>query len=224
MIAPRFKQRPVLIDIDTQRDLVIGNQLASIQRHRRILVNLHRVIAAARHNHTPIISTAQVYDPDHYDPGFCLAGTPGFKKLRYTVRKNCICYPASDSTDLPSNLLDRYSQAVFCKRCKDPFEEPRLDRLLTELKVGRYFLVGATAERAVKATAMGLLARGKKVTVLTDVVCTQNRAEADRALREMKSKGAVLAKATTLLGTSALRIVHACPCQRCKKLISTKVK
>ncbi len=220
MITFRHKPRQILIDIDTQRDLLVGNGAASVYNHRRILANIHRVMAAARHNHVPTISTAQVYNRDYHSPGYCLAGTNGFKKLKYTVRGNCLCYSTSDSTDLPPDLLRRYDQVVFCKRCEDPFEEPRLERMLTELKADVLFLIGATAEGSVKATAMGLLARGKRVTVLTDVVGTRDKAEARRAFREMAAKGAILSKATEVLGSSILKVVHACSCKRCRAVSS----
>ncbi|MHC4288527.1 MAG: cysteine hydrolase family protein [Planctomycetota bacterium] len=216
MITLRYQPRQVLIDIDTQRDLLVANGVASVYNHRKILANIHRVMAAARYNHIPTISTAQIYDPDYHSPGYCLAGTDGFKKLKCTIRDKCLCYPTSDSTDLPPNLLDRYNQVVFCKRCEDPFEEPRLDRILTELEADVLYLIGATVEGSVKATAMGLLARGKRVTVLTDVVGTRNRPAASRAFREMAAKGAILSKATEILGSSALKIIHACPCKRCR--------
>ena len=216
MITLRYQPRQILIDIDTQRDLLVANGTASVYNHRKILANIHRVMAAARHNHIPTISTTQVYNPDCHSPGYCLAGTNGLKKLRYTVRDNCLCYPASDSTDLPLDILDRHNQVVFCKRCEDPFEEPRFDRMLTGLRADELYLIGATAEGSVKATALGLLTRGKKVTVLTDVVGTRNRPAADRAFREMAAKGAILSKATKMLGPSVLRIVHACTCKHCR--------
>jgi nicotinamidase-related amidase len=216
MIAPRYQPKQVLIDIDTQRDLFVATGAASVYNHRKILANIHRVMAAARYNHIPTISTAQVYDPDCHSPGYCLAGTRGLKKLKYTVRDNCLCYPTSDSTDLPLDLLDRYNQVVFFKRFEDPFVEPRLDRMLTGLKADELYLIGATAEGSVKATAMGLLARGKKVTVLTDVVGTRNRPAAIRALREMRAKGAILSNATEIVGPSALKVIHACSCKRCR--------
>ena len=216
MITLRYRPKWILIDIDTQRDLFIAKGAASVCNHKKLLANIHRVMAAARHNRIPTISTAQVYSPDYHSPGFCLAGTAGFKKLRCTVRDNCVCYPASDSTDLPQDLLDRYNQVVFCKRCEDPFQEPRIERMLTGLKADELFLIGATAEGSVKATALGLLSRGKKVTVLTDVVGTRNKVAADRAFREMAAKGATLAKVTEVLGPSVLKVIHACSCRHCR--------
>jgi hypothetical protein len=32
----------------------------------------------------------------------------------------------------------------------------------------------------------------------------------------MAAKGAILSKATEILGSSALKIIHACPCKRCR--------
>jgi len=216
MIALRFRCRRVLIDIDTQRDLFVANGAACVFHHKKLLANIRRVMAAVRHDHIPIISTAQLYDCHYHNPGFCLVGTNGLKKLRYTVRDKYVYYPTSDSADLPCDLLSHYNQVIFYKRCEDPFEEPRIDRMLTEMKANEVFLIGATAEGAVKATALGLLKRGKKVSVFTDAVGTRNRPAANRAFREMAAKGTVLAKATEILGSSALRIVHACPCKHCR--------
>jgi nicotinamidase-related amidase len=183
-----------------------------------LLTNIRRIMAAARHNHIPTISTAQVYNPTYSNPGFCLAGTDGPKKVSYTLRENCLRYPTSDSMDLPRDLLGRYDQVIFYKRSQDPFEEPRLDRMLTELRADELYLIGATAEGAVKATALGLLARGKKVTILTDAVGTRDRNAGNRAIREMAAKGAKLSKVTQVLGCSILRMVSACSCKYCRRV------
>lgn len=216
MINHRFSPIRVLIDIDTQKDMLTAAGACNVCNHKRLLANIRRIMAAARHNHIPTISTAQVYNPMHRNPGFCLAGTDGPKKVSYTLRGRCLRYPASDSTDLPLNLLGRYDQVIFYKRGEDPFEEPRLDRMLTELRADELYLIGATAEGAVKATAIGLLARGKKVTVLTDAVGTRNYNDAAKALRKMKAKGARLSKVRKVFGGSMLKGVHACSCDNCR--------
>lgn len=218
MISLIYRPTQILIDIDTQRDLFVAKGAASVYSHRRLLANIRRVMAAARHHHIFTISTAQVYRQDLPNPGYCLVGTSGYKKLRYTVRDNCLCYPSSDSTDLPPDLFCRYDQIVFCKRSQDPFSEPRLDRMLTEVKADEFFLIGATAEGAVRATAVGLLNRGKNVTVLTDVVGARNRCAAKQAFREMAAKGAALTKAADVLGTTTFTTVHACDCKRCRRV------
>jgi nicotinamidase-related amidase len=218
MITYRFKPNRILIDIDTQKDLLTAAGACNVCNHKRLLANIRRIMAAARHSHIPTISTAQVYNPMYRNPGFCLAGTDGPKKVSYTLRDSCLRYPTSDSTDLPLDLLGRYDQVIFYKRGEDPFEEPRLDRMLTELRADELFLIGATAEGAVKDTAIGLLARGKRVTVLTDAVGTRDRSAADRAIREMTAKGAKLSKVTEILGCSTLKAVHACSCENCRRV------
>ena len=222
MISFRYKPNPILIDVDTQRDMFVGSGAASVCDHKKLLANIRRVMAAARHNHIPTISTAQIYNSSYRGPDFCLAGTDGFKKLRYTIRDNYLCYPTSDSTDLPLDVLTRYDQVIFHKRCEDPFEEPRLDRMLTELSADELFLIGATAEGSVRATALGLLKRGKMVTVLTDAVGTRDRSLASQAFREMAAKGAVLSKAKDIIGLSMLKTVHACQCRYCRRIAPKK--
>jgi nicotinamidase-related amidase len=216
MIARRYEYNQILVDVDTQRDLFLAKGAASVFNHKRLLANIRRVMAAARHDHIQTISTAQFYDEHHHNPGFCLAGTEGFKKLRYTVRDRYHYYLASDSTDLPRDLLSRYHQVIFYKRGVDPFKEPRIDRMLTELSAREIILIGATAEGAVRATALGLLKRGKRVRVFTDAVGMRDRSRGQRALREMESRGAILSKTSEILGCSKLKIVHACTCKRCR--------
>ncbi len=212
----RFQCNRVLIDVDTQKDLLLADGAASVFNHRRVLANIRRVMAAARFAHIPTVSTTRLVQDRPNNPRFCLAGTQGSKKLRYTIRDKYTYYATSDSTDLPVDLLTRYDQVIFSKRCEDPFEEPRLDRMLTELFANEVFVIGATVEGAVRATVAGLLARGQKVTVLVDAAGIRNRPAADRAYREMAAMGARLARTTEVLGASMLRTVHACSCPRCR--------
>ncbi len=89
------------------------------------------------------------------------------------------------------------------KRSFDPFEEPRADRMFTELEVDEFILIGALVEGAIKATALGLLARWKKVTILQDATGSLNVSAGKLALRHMWTKGAKLTDTKKFLGTSA---------------------
>ena len=136
---------------------------------------------------------------------YCIDGTEGQKKIRYTLLENRINFPADGSTDLPRDMLRRYRQVILHKRCVDPFEEPRIDRLLSEVRANEFILVGASIEGAVMATALGLLQRGKRVSVVVDAVGSHNKREARLALRKMEAKGAKLIETKRLAGTSHLR-------------------
>ena len=88
--------------------------------------------------------------------------------------------------------------------------------MLGELQVNEFIIIGATAEKAVKQTALGLLIRRKHVTILVDAVGAHDRAAAEIALRQAEAKGAKLAETKTLLGTSCLRLIGICDCDRCQ--------
>lgn len=214
----RPRRRRVLIDINTQRDFMLAGGKVCIGNHRRVLAHIRRMMAWARFNTIPIISTVEVYPETNseFGPGYCIDGTEGQKKIPYTLLSNRISFPADGSTDLPRDILRRYRQIILHKRSIDPFKEPRIDRLLSEVRANEFVLVGASAEGAVMAMALGLLQRDKRVTVVVDAVGSQNRKEARLALRKIEAKGARLIETKKLAGTSHLKLVGACDCKRCR--------
>lgn len=216
----KSRRRQILIDIDTQKDFLLASGKACIRNHRRILAHIRRVMAWARTQHIPIISTAEVYPDNNGEStiGYCIDGTEGQKKIRYTLVNDRVSFAADGNTDLPRDMLRRHRQVILHKRCVDPFDEPRIDRLLSELRASEFILVGASLEGSVKMTALGLLQRGKKVTVIIDAVGTHNTKDAKLALRKMETKGATLIDTKKLAGTSHLKQVGVCHCESCQGL------
>ena len=214
----KSRRKQILVDIDTQKDFLLARGKACIRNHRRVLVHIRRVMAWARSQHVPIISTAEVYPNNNGDNavGYCIDGTEGQKKVRYTLLNDRVSLAADGNTDLPRDMLRQHRQIILHKRCVDPFDEPRIDRLLSELRASEFILVGACLEGAVKMTALGLLQRGKKVTVIIDAVGTHNNREAKLALRKMETKGARLIDTRKLAGTSHLKQVGVCDCESCR--------
>jgi nicotinamidase-related amidase len=229
MIRQLIKKRRkwILVDINTQRDFFLARGNTCIRNHRKILTNVRRMMAWAKRNNVRVISTCEVY-PNHNgisEPGYCIDGTEGQKKIRYTLLSNRASFPADGSTDFPADILQQYRQIVLHKRCVDPFEEPRIERLLSEVRADNFVLIGAIAEGAVKATALGLLQRGKKVSVIIDAVGLLNKREAKLAFRKMKAKGAKLVETKKLAGVSHLRQVGICDCESCRRRVrKTEVK
>lgn len=223
----RAKRRRILIDVNTQKDFLLAEGTACTRNHRRVLANIRRTMAWARRKHIPVISTCEVYSNNNgiSAVNYCLDGTEGQKKIRYTLLDNRIYFAADGSMDLPRDVLRQYQQVILHKRCVDPFEEPRIERLLTEIMSSEFILIGATAEAAVKAMALGLLHRGKKVTLITDAIGSHNKKDAMMAVRKMKAKGARLTETRKIAGTSHLKVVGACGCKACrangKKVLTT---
>ncbi len=216
----RSRRKQVLIDVDTQKDFLLADGKACVRNHRRVLGHIRRVMAWARIKGVPIISLAEVHPDNNGDSEYthCIDGTKGQMKVAYTLVRNRISFPADGHADLPINMLRRYAQIILYKRCVDPFEEPRIDRLLSEVRANEFLVIGSTAEGAVKATALGLLQRGKNVTVITDAVGSRNKREAKLAIRKVEAKGARLIETKRIAGTSHLRHVGACDCESCKGL------
>jgi len=213
----RARRRQILIDINTQRDFLLAGGKACIRNHRRVLGHIRRMIAWARYSNIPIISTCEVYPNNNGSAvEYCIDGTNGQKKIRYTLLSNRTSFAADGSTDLPRDIIRRYRQIILHKRCVDPFDEPRIDRLLTELRASEFILVGASCEGAVQATALGLLQRGKNVSIVVDAVGSHNKKEAKLALRKMEAKGAKLIETRRIAGTSHLKHVGICDCEMCR--------
>jgi nicotinamidase-related amidase len=209
------RRRQVLVDVNTQRDFLLAAGSACIRNHRRVLSHIRRIMAWARTRHIPIISVCDVYPGDD-GATYCIDGTDGQKKVRYTVIHNHVNFPADGHADLSGDIFKQYRQVILHKRCVDPFDEPRIERLLTEVKGSEFIVIGANTEEAVMATVLGLLQQGKKVRVVIDAIGSQNSRVAELAMRKMKAKGARLVETKNIAGTSHLQQVGACDCKRCR--------
>lgn len=202
------KQRwHLLIDIDTQKDFLLPTGRACVRNQAEVLANIRRVIAWARRENVSVISTAEVYPNNNgcSEISYCLDGTDGQKKVPCTLLNDRVSFPADNKNALPADVLLAYRQVILHKRCIDPFDEPRIERLLSEVKADEFILIGAGTEDAVRATAMGLLHRGKKVRIIVDALGSHSTREAKFALRKMEAKGAKLIMTRDIAGASHLR-------------------
>ena len=218
MIRPilTLRKKRILIDVDTQKDFFLADGKACVRNHRRVLANIRRVMAWTRRDQIRIISTVQCHNPNGHDGDVCLSGTPGVCKVPYTLRNRRFTFDSGDTTDFPRDLLQKNDQLILCKRTIDPFDEPRAERILTEAKASEFIIIGGSTESSVLYTVLGLLTRGKSVTVLTDAVGSREKSAAEISLRKMKAKGAKLTDSKSLLGSSSLRLVNTCTCDRCR--------
>lgn len=214
----KTQRKQILIDINTQRDFLLASGHASIRNHTKVLANIHRMMAWARCKKIRIISTCDVYPNNNGGSAvsYCIEGTAGQKKIRCTILSNRASFAADRNTDLPIDLLLRHKQIILHKRCTDPFDEPRIDRVLSEVQADEFVLMGTTVEGAVLATALGLLQRDKKVSIVVDAMGWHRKREAKLAFRKMEAKGARLIKTKELAGISHLRGIRICDCSSCQ--------
>ena len=215
------KRRQILVDINTQKDYLLADGKICIRNHKRVVSHIRRIMAWARRRHVPVISVCEVF-PDNNGASYCIDGSEGQKKISYSLFNNRINFPADGHSELPRGILRTYSQVVLHKRSIDPFEEPRIERLLSEIRAAEFILIGASTEGAVQATALGLLQRGKRVVIVTDAVGAHNSRQSDHALRKMQAKGAKLVETRKIAGVSHLNTIGICRCKRCSNGSTTK--
>ena len=214
----KSRRRRLLLDIGTQKDFFLASGNACIRNHRRILANVRRVIAWARVNRVPIISICEVYSNDNSgEPKkYCLDGTEGQNKIHYSLLSGRVSFPADSFINLPHDVLRHHRQLILHERSWDAFNEPLIERLLSEIRVREFIVIGANTDEAVQAAVLGLIQRQKRVTVVCDAVGSRNLREAKMAFRKMKAKGATLTETRKLAGTSHLQLVGTCDCPSCK--------
>ena len=203
------KRRNFLIDVDTQNDFLHPSGRACVRNYEEVLTNIRRIMAWARRGKVPVISTAEVYPNNNgcSEMSYCLDGTEGQRKVPCTLLNDRASFPADNTNALPADVLLAYRQVILHKRCIDPFDEPRIERLLSEVQADEFILIGAGTEDAVRATALGLLHRGRKVRIIVDALGSRNNREAKLALRKMEAKGAQLIMTEDVAGVSNLRHV-----------------
>lgn len=204
-----LRRNRIIVDVDTQRHFFTESGIVCVQNHRQVLANILRVVNWAKLTNIRMISTVQIFTGEHSCCNSRIADIGGQEKINYTVRKKCTSFDATDCTDLPVGILEHYDQVILYKRCFDPFEEPRADRMLSELEADEFVLIGAITEGALRATALGLLARQKNVTVLADATGSYNKTRGAIILRLLLERGAKLTDTETFLGSSRLQLVRA---------------
>ena len=191
----------LLIDIDTQRDFLLARSDACVRNHRKISASIRSVMAWAKHKNIQIISINRIYrNINNCSSDYRLDGDDRQKKIRYTLLGNRVSFPADNNNFVPVDLVQKHKQIILHRRCIDPFDEPKIDRLLSEIQADEFILIGVGVEDAVQATAIGLLQRGKSVRVVVDALGSHNVRDSKLALRKMKTKGVKLITTKNLAG------------------------
>lgn len=186
----------VLIDLNTQYDFCVRAGADPVANVEALVPALRRVIAWAKRNHAPIVSSLNSHRPyelseeNHHQ--HCLEGSPGQQKVDFTVMALHARVDVDNTLCVPVDLFRRHQQVIFRERGDNLLGNPKADRFLTQLKTREYLVFGSGVESSVKTLALGLLAREKQVSVIVDACGYWDQAEADFALRQMAAKGATL--------------------------------
>ena len=165
----------VFVDSDTQHDFIDPAGRLYIPGSIEIHDALRRLIRFAEARHIPVLSPVDEHPQD--DPEFtqfsphCVRGTPGQRKLPFTLLGRVLTVPAEATLPAPATkLLADYDQLVFPKRAFSVFTNPNFGRVIDGLDVGEFVVFGVALDYCVREVALGLLDRGRSVTVVRDAV------------------------------------------------------
>jgi nicotinamidase-related amidase len=163
----------VVIDIDTQWDLVMPEGAWPVPGAYGLMPNLERIIRYSRMYHLPVVSTVQLLSPDDPrfteagggEPAHCVRGTPGAAKVPATrpVKGVTIEMKAYSPGEL-QGLIQEGREIVVETSGPDLLSNPNTTQLLAGTKSAIVF--GFSMDGAVSKAVQWLLNQGVAVEVV----------------------------------------------------------
>jgi nicotinamidase-related amidase len=196
----------LLVDICVQRDYLDAGAILQVANRAALLAELAKVFAWAKAQGVAIFSSVESHRPTEPRKGFplhCIDGTPGQRKPAFSLLSPWTMVEVDNYLSLPPDLRENYRQLVFRKRARDVLSNPKADRFLTQLEAEEFMVLGVGLERAIKSLALGLRARHKNVTVVSDACGYWSSGDADLALRQLAAKGIRLVTVEELTAPAA---------------------
>jgi nicotinamidase/pyrazinamidase len=183
-------------DVDTQADFMLPGGKLYVPGAEKLIPNLKRLVDAAREEKVFLISTTDAHTPD--DPEFrqwpphCVQGTAGQKKIPETMTDNFLVVPNDPGFTLPRDVQS-YKQIVLEKQTLDGFDNVHTEKILKQLgREPEYCVFGVVTEYCVRLAAVGLLARGYRMALVTDAIETLDGESGKRTIEELAARGARL--------------------------------
>ncbi len=194
----------VLIDLNTQCDLCSSEGANRVANWAALVPALRRVIAWTKRNHAPVISSVESHrrwelSDSHAPLLCCVDGSDGQRKVEFTVLPQNTQIEVDNTLSIPVDLFYQVQQVIFRKRTDDLLANPKADRFVTQLPAAEFIIFGVGLECSIKAVALALLARDKRVSIVVDACGFWDRGAAELALRQIAAKGANLITVNGLL-------------------------
>lgn len=185
--------KTVFFDIDTQIDFLFPAGALYVPGAERLVPLIARLNQQAE----TVVSTTCAHAED--DPEFrqwpphCVRDTAGQAKPQSTLLADRVVLASAPCS------LRLARQIILEKQQLDLFSNPNLPALLEALRADAYVVYGVVTEYCVGYAALGLLATGKPVTLLTDAIQSLCDEDAARAIQNFTSRGGALATSSKLL-------------------------
>ncbi len=203
-----LRSADVFVDLCLQREYLEDTRMRCLN-HGQVARNSHRLMAYARWAHVPVISCVDAFPStdDEMQPTVRRTQALQAVKSRGTVLP---CHAVIDTDNCPGVSLDvlrAHQQVVFTKEHRDPFTNPKLDRLLTEMPAARFVVFGVPLESSVRMLVLGLIRRGRSVALVEDACGHWSEPDAQMTLRQLGVKGCGMLRAFDYVRNEALRLI-----------------
>jgi nicotinamidase/pyrazinamidase len=190
--------RTVFFDIDTQIDFLYPAGALYVPGAERIVPIVARLNRHAAESGAILISDMCAHgenDAEFRDwPPHCVAGTTGQLKPQSTMLEKRAVVP-----NYPCEIrIEGAQQIILEKQELNLFTNPNLAKLLELLAADEYMVYGVVTEYCVSHAALGLLATGKPVTLITDAIRCISETDAERTIQTFTSRGGKLAISSQL--------------------------
>lgn len=192
----------IFVDMCTQRDYLLPDGARPSLNAGRITPNLKRLMAFARWAKVPTISCVDARRPGDVrglPTADCVIGTPGQRKVPFSLLPDRVIIDSDNCLCVALDVLHQHQQAILAKEHRDPFTNPKLDRLFTEMPSRRFIVFGVSLESSIRLLALGLLLRHRRVIVVHDACGWWDAEGGDMALRQLTAKGCDLITTSELI-------------------------
>lgn len=184
--------REVFVELGLQREYLDPFSPNCCANAEAIRANIKHLTAFARLTGSPVLSCVDTaYPPSNGKPNGLtvpLHGTPDMNKPAFSLLHNKTIIECDNHLCVPLDVFSKYQQVVLGKTHYDPFTNPKLDRLLTELPARRFVVYGLPLETSLRILVLGLIRRGRRVALIQDACGYYSQSEAAMTLRQLSVK------------------------------------
>lgn len=192
-MAPR---KVVLWEVDAQADFMLPGGRLYVPGAEKLIPHMRRLVDRAIKRSVFLVSSGDAHAANDSEfqtfPPHCVKGTPGANIVSEGLAEKYLTIPNDAAFRLPPDLLN-YPQVVLEKQTLDVFDNPHASTLVERLgSEPEYLVFGVVTEFCVRCAAKGLVARGRKVSIVRDAIESLESDEGRRALEELQELGAGL--------------------------------
>ena len=202
------REMDIFVDMCTQRDYLATDGACPSHNATLIHSNLKRLMALARWAKIPTLSCVDARRPEDVrglPRPHCVIGTAGQRKLTFSVMPDHVLVESDNCLCISLDILKQHQQAILTKEHRDPFTNPKLDRLLTELPTRRFVVFGMLLESSIRLLTLGLMLRHRRVTLVNDACGWWDPEEGEMTMRQLAAKGCELTTTNALIESNLAR-------------------